>query len=139
MSGPSHSYTLSAHAYSLPLLHAARYTSNTVLGIFLGTIDPSTRSITVSSAIPLLHHYTSLSPVAEAGISLIQAEAERVGKKLVGLYVAHEGPTSGLGRVGERVLEGLREDFDGAFGLVVSFVWPPGSSGSSDSLLLIPS
>ena len=35
----SYTYTVSSLAYTLPLLHAARYLSHTVIGIFLGRVE----------------------------------------------------------------------------------------------------
>lgn len=136
MSGSTYTYTLTGNAYTIPLLHAARYTAHTVLGIFLGTIDETTRRVIIQDAIPLLHHYTSLSPVAEAGLTLIEEEAKGKGLKLVGLYVAHEGSVNGLGRVGERILEGLKVGFEGVVGLTVSLLTPLRSTRLMNSTCL---
>ena len=118
MSATPYTYTLSPLAYALPLLHAARYTSNTVLGLLLGSVNGS--EVVIDDALPLLHNYTSLSPMAEVGLSLAQEEAKRRGGTVVGVYVVHELEVTGLGRVGERILEGLKKGLEGAIGMTVS-------------------
>lgn len=120
----STTYSLDSLAYALPILHAARYPSYTVLGLFLGSLNPS-GDVIVEDAVPLLHHYTSLTPMAEAGLSLVRAEAKSRGLSLVGLYVIYEGEVTGLGRVGERVLQELKKDFEGAIGFTVSSISYP--------------
>jgi hypothetical protein len=134
---PKYSYTFSTLAYALPLLHAARYPSSTTVGLLLGrpssspstsTSESSTASpieVSVEDAIPLLHHYTSLSAMMEVTLQLV---AEYVGMKgaggwrVVGYYEARvEG--EGLSRSGERVLRALREEWEGVFALVVSLPW----------------
>ena len=115
----TNTYTLSSIAYALPLLHAARHTSYTVVGLLLGSAA-STGEVNVQDAVPLLHNYTSLTPMAEVGLSLVQAEAKSRSLSIVGVYVIYDGDITGLGRVGERVLQELKKDFDGAIGLRVS-------------------
>lgn len=117
MSATSYTYTLTPLAYALPLLHAARHTSSTVLGLLLGSV--AANEVVIDDAIPLLHNYTFLSPMAEVGLSLAQEEAKRQGSKVVGVYVVHEMEVSGLGRAGERILDGLKKGFEGAIGLMV--------------------
>ena len=112
-------YTLTAQAYTIPLLHAAHHLS-TVLGIFLGSIpSTSTSHIVIEDAIPLIHHYTSLTPMTEIALELADAYARERGLQVVGMYLAPENGT-GLGRVGEKVLLALKERFEGSFGMVVS-------------------
>ena len=125
---PSYTFTLTPLAYTLPLLHAARHLS-TVLGIFLGRSSPSPSSsssaseIIIEDAIPLIHHYTSLSPMTEVALEMAELYAEERGLSVVGVYLAPESAT-GLGRVGEKVLGAIREKFDGAFGMVVNQLFP---------------
>lgn len=111
----THTYILNPLAYTLPLLHAAHHLS-TVLGIFLGHV--SSTEITISDAIPLIHHYSSLSPTTEVGLEMAEEYASEKGSRIVGLYMANESGTA-MGRVGEMVLAAVKERFDGAFGMVV--------------------
>ncbi|GAA6047271.1 hypothetical protein JCM3770_001860 [Rhodotorula araucariae] len=84
------SYTLSPLAYLKVVLHAACYPSSTVVGVVVGTVDDaSTGACTVSDAVPLLHHWTSLSPAMESGLALAEIHARNQGQVLLGLYVAN--------------------------------------------------
>ena len=58
--------------------------------------------------------------MAEVGLSLVHAEAKSRSLSIVGVYLIHDGDTTGLGRVGERMLQELKKDFEGAIGLTVS-------------------
>ena len=102
-------YSISPRAYLKVILHAAKW-HGTVTGLLVGTYDPSSRAIVIQDAIPLLHHWTDLSPMMEAGLQLVrplprltgctradlalaQAEihAKAQGFVFLGLYVANEG------------------------------------------------
>lgn len=108
--------SISSSAYSIPILHAARYPSNTVLGLLIGT--SSSGSIVVEDAIPLVHRYTSLSPTTELGIDLVRARVSKEGKAIVGVYVAHDGDS----RAADAVLRAIRTEVPGAILLTVSRV-----------------
>ena len=122
-----YTYTLTSLAYTLPLLHAARHLSYTVIGLLLSrspspiTPDTSSSRITIDDAIPLIHHYTSLSPMMELSLDLALAHANEKGMKIVGMYIGREGTGvgEGLGRVGDKVLEVLKKQFNGAFAMIV--------------------
>nr|XP_018261575.1 uncharacterized protein I303_06013 [Kwoniella dejecticola CBS 10117]OBR83733.1 hypothetical protein I303_06013 [Kwoniella dejecticola CBS 10117] len=130
-SSSSHSYSLSSTAYTLPILHAARHPSSSVLGVFLGPIsstqtqvDPKSESqalIEVDEAIPLIHSYTNLSPITEIALSLVTEYANLRKKRIVGIYLAKEYGNDSLTRSAERILGALREQqrFDGVFALVL--------------------
>nr|XP_019044798.1 hypothetical protein I302_06711 [Kwoniella bestiolae CBS 10118]OCF23728.1 hypothetical protein I302_06711 [Kwoniella bestiolae CBS 10118] len=119
-SPPTYTYTLTPLSYSLPILHAAFHPSSTVLGVFLSPLIPnSSNQIEVDEAIPLIHTYTTLSPITEVALSLVEEYCKLKSKRIVGIYIARD-VGEGLGRVGERVLGALRERFEGVFGLVVS-------------------
>ena len=74
----------------------------------------------MEDALPLIHHYTSLSPMMEVALELSAAAAKERGLEVVGLYVVPRNDQTGLGRVGERVLGEMKVKFDGSFALVVS-------------------
>lgn len=121
MSGPSTSYTLSATAYAIPILHAAQHPSSTTTGLLLGpssSSSTSTPQVSITDAIPLQHVNTSLSPYTELGLEMVDKYAESKGMRVVGLYVARESG-EGLGRTGERLLAKLKESFSDAFALEV--------------------
>jgi hypothetical protein len=123
-----YTYTLSPAAFAIPILHAARYSSSTVTGVLLGrapatSSNPSSSKteVVVEDAVPLLHHYTSLSAMMEVALDLVQEYAGAKGWRVVGYYEAREDG-EGMSRQGERVLRALRAEWDGVFGLVVSLI-----------------
>lgn len=120
----SYTYTISPLAYSIPLLHAAKNLSKTVIGVFLApTLSGTSTSVSVEQCVPILHNYTSLSPMLEAGLELVSEKARKGGLEVVGFYIGYEGNTDGLGRIGERIMSALQRETNlsqGVFGMVVS-------------------
>ena len=109
-------YTFTPLIYTIPIFHAAGHPSSTTLGVFLGhTLAHSTP---ITQAIPLIHHYASLSFVTELALDHVEVYAKEKGVQIVGLWVAPERGEA-LGRSGERVLRALKDRWDGAFALVV--------------------
>jgi len=102
-------YTLTPQAYALPILHSALHPSSTTIGLFLASASD------ITEVVPLQHINTSLSPYTELGLELATAYAEGKRLKIVGIYVAHESETKGLGRIGERILARV-----GGFGVVLN-------------------
>ncbi|KAH8913286.1 hypothetical protein BT69DRAFT_1359236 [Atractiella rhizophila] len=80
-------YSLSAVAYHKVLLHATKYAHSDICGLLLG---PS-GSTNVVDAIPLLHHWTALSPMMEAGLELAEVYAKTKGWDVLGFYEARKG------------------------------------------------
>ncbi|THH09948.1 hypothetical protein EW145_g1652 [Phellinidium pouzarii] len=94
-------YTVSQRAYLKIGFHAAKYPHRQVNGVLLGKESPE--SIEISDAIPLLHHWTSLSPSMEIGLDL-----------------ASEQPNdTTLTPVGEKVAETIKKSFQQAIAFVV--------------------
>jgi hypothetical protein len=64
------SYTLSDQAYLKLFLHAAKHPHRPVNGVLLGNASAS-GTVFIEDVIPLLHHWTSLSPMMEIGLDLV--------------------------------------------------------------------
>jgi hypothetical protein len=64
------SYTVSNTAYMKMFFHAAKHPHQPVNGVLLGKTSPS-GGVFIEDAIPLLHHWTSLSPMMEIGLELV--------------------------------------------------------------------
>ena len=64
-------YTISHLAYIKVALHAAKYPHRQVNGVLLGNASADRTQVEVTGAIPLLHHWTSLSPSMEIGLDLV--------------------------------------------------------------------
>jgi len=65
------SYEIHADAYYKVFFHAAKHPHNPVNGILLGTRSKESK-VNIMDAIPLLHHWTSLSPMMEIGLDLVR-------------------------------------------------------------------
>jgi hypothetical protein len=63
------SYKLSNQAYLKIILHAAKHPHRPVNGVLLGNMSDS--GVLIDDSIPLLHHWTSLSPMMEIGLDLV--------------------------------------------------------------------
>ncbi|KAF9474161.1 UPF0172-domain-containing protein [Pholiota conissans] len=129
----SSSYTIAPEAYYKIYFHAAKHPHTPVNGVLLGTRDASTSTVTISDSVPLLHHWTSLSPMMEIGLDLAKQFAESSGLCVVGYYQASERvDDTSLAPVGERVAGSIRAKFDDA----VAFVIDNLKLGSSESALV---
>jgi hypothetical protein len=64
-------YSVSAPAYFKIFFHAAKHPQSSVNGVLVGKEEPS-GTISIVDAIPLLHHWTSLSPMMEIGLDLVR-------------------------------------------------------------------
>lgn len=62
-------YKITHMAYLKVLLHSAKHPVQ-VNGVLLGRVDGS--EVVVTDTIPLLHHWTSLSPMMEIGLDLVR-------------------------------------------------------------------
>lgn len=66
-------YFISPLAYLKVILHASKFPYATVTGLLLGTQTAGV--VTISDAVPLLHHWTDLSPMMEAGLQLVRSSS----------------------------------------------------------------
>ena len=62
---------LSHQAYLSTILHASKHPHQPVNGVLLGSTSGGSE-IVVERAIPLLHHWTTLSPMMEIGLELVR-------------------------------------------------------------------
>ncbi|KAF7365047.1 MPN domain-containing protein [Mycena venus] len=112
-------YSVSTQAYLKIFFHAAKHPQSSVNGVLVGKEEPS-GTISIMDAIPLLHHWTSLSPMMSIGLDLAGRHAESMGLNLVGYYQACERVNdTALAPVGERVAEKLKDGFKNAVALVI--------------------
>ncbi|TEB29211.1 UPF0172-domain-containing protein [Coprinellus micaceus] len=124
--------TISAVAYYKLFFHAAKHPHQPVNGILLG--KQKGNSIEVEDAVPLLHHWTSLSPMMEIGLDLAGQYADEAGLKIVAYYQAQRNVADvSLGPVAEKILQRLREKFKDALGLVID-----GEDFGTDKAALVP-
>ncbi|KDR82376.1 hypothetical protein GALMADRAFT_237654 [Galerina marginata CBS 339.88] len=126
------SYTISPEAYYKVFFHAAKHPHQPVNGVLLGTQD-SAGAVDIQDAVPLLHHWTSLSPMMEIGLDLATQHAESLDMKVVGYYQACERvDDTALAPVGEKVASKIKAGFDDA----VAFAIDNQKLGTSQSALV---
>lgn len=63
-------YTLSASSYLKIFFHSAKHPHQPVNGVLLGKKLPG-GAVHIDDAVPLLHHWTGLSPMMEIGLDLV--------------------------------------------------------------------
>ncbi|KAF8133807.1 Metallo-dependent hydrolase [Boletus edulis] len=125
------SYSILHKAYVKIFLHAAKHPHKQVNGVLLGKLTADV--VTIHDVVPLLHHWTSLSPVMEIGLDLAKGHAESLDLSLVGYYQACERmDDTALAPVGERVAEQIRSQFDHA----ITFVIDGDALGSGEAALI---
>ncbi|KAG2057895.1 Metallo-dependent hydrolase [Suillus hirtellus] len=125
------SYSLSENAYLKIFFHAAKHPHLPVNGVLLGR--RASDVVVIEDVIPLLHHWTSLSPMMEIGLDLAKGYAEAQEMALVGYYQASERlDDTALAPVGERVAQKIRDQFNDA----VAFVIDGDKLGTGDPALL---
>ena len=66
------SYTIAHEAYLKVIFHAAKHPHLPVNGVLLGK-NSSSDKVFIEDAIPLLHHWTSLSPMMEISLDLVSS------------------------------------------------------------------
>ncbi|KAI9443677.1 UPF0172-domain-containing protein [Russula earlei] len=115
-------YHLTDLAYTKLILHALKYSHQNVNGVLLGS-PPSApgHPVLIVDAVPLQHHWTSLSPMMEVGLGMATNHAHRHQLHVVGYYQAPErvGDTT-LSPVGEHVAARIKQTFPTPIALVVS-------------------
>ncbi|KDQ25440.1 hypothetical protein PLEOSDRAFT_1077992 [Pleurotus ostreatus PC15] len=111
-------YTVSSKAYLKIFFHVAKHPHTPVNGVLLGSL--SSNVVSIVDAVPLLHHWTSLSPMMEIGLDLATQHAASLGLQLVGYYQASERlDDTALAPVGERVASKIKDGFSDAIAFVI--------------------
>jgi hypothetical protein len=64
-------YTITGPAYIKLFFHLAKHPHQRVNGVLIGK-ETSEGVVEATDAIPLLHHWTSLSPMMEIGLDLVR-------------------------------------------------------------------
>ncbi|KAK0217114.1 hypothetical protein IW262DRAFT_1449534 [Armillaria fumosa] len=125
------SYVISSRAYFKIFFHAAKHPHQPVNGVLLGKEEAGI--VTIVDIIPLLHHWTSLSPMMEIGLDLAGRTAESMNLKLVGYYQASERiDDTALAPVGEKIVSKVKE----GFGAAIAFVIDGNKLGTGDVALV---
>ncbi|KAI0065209.1 UPF0172-domain-containing protein [Artomyces pyxidatus] len=120
MSNSTTTYAFSDVAYTKLVLHALKHPHAAVNGVLLGRPASTARTVDVVDAIPLQHHWVTLSPAMEMGLEQARSHAASLGLVLVGFYQASDRVSdTTLSLVGERVASKLKEAFSDAVAVVI--------------------
>ncbi|KAJ8509103.1 hypothetical protein ONZ45_g8693 [Pleurotus djamor] len=123
------SYVISQKAYLKIFFHVAKHPHKQVNGVLLGS-QGADSTVLIADAVPLLHHWTSLSPMMEIGLDLVR----HFVMMLLGYYQACERlDDTALAPVGEKVAGKIKDGFNDAIALVID-----GETIGSGAPALIP-
>ncbi|RIA98120.1 hypothetical protein C1645_176215 [Glomus cerebriforme] len=117
-------YIINKEAYLKIILHACKHSSRTVNGVLLAQQvsdnDNTTNKIIIVDAVPLFHHWNTLTPMLEVGLQQIEIYANRKKLNVVGYYHANERVDDNkLPPFGQKIVSKLQENFNNAIALVV--------------------
>ncbi|KIO20347.1 hypothetical protein M407DRAFT_245832 [Tulasnella calospora MUT 4182] len=137
------SFTLQEKAYLKFFLHAAKHPHASVTGVFLGrrrVTEGQEEIWDVVDAVPLCHHWTSLSPMGEVGLELASIHAKETESRIVGYYHASSWAQDvALPAHGHHVLQSLTREFPLAFALVFNASKLSTDSAAIDVVMIEPS
>ncbi|KAF9173996.1 hypothetical protein BGX21_004326 [Mortierella sp. AD011] len=104
-------------SYLKPLLHAAKYPTAAVNGVFLA----STSSDTVVDAVPLFHFWNMLTPMLEVAFTQVDLHCKANGLRIIGYYEANERVDDvALSPVGQRIASQILQTVPEAFAVVIN-------------------
>ncbi|KAF9936388.1 hypothetical protein BGZ65_002444 [Modicella reniformis] len=103
-------------SYLKPLLHAAKYPTTAVNGVFLA--DKTTGDVV--DAVPFFHFWTTLTPMLEVAMTQVDLHCQVNGLRIVGYYEANERlDDEALSLVGQRVASRIVQVNEDAFAVVI--------------------
>ncbi|KAG0358261.1 hypothetical protein BC939DRAFT_457419 [Gamsiella multidivaricata] len=103
-------------SYLKPLLHAAKYPTTAVNGVFLADKG----SDTVVDAIPFFHFWNTLTPMLEVAMTQVDLHCKANGLRIVGYYEANERlEDEALSLVGQKIASQILQVIPDAFAVVI--------------------
>ncbi|CAG8433504.1 6721_t:CDS:2 [Ambispora gerdemannii] len=114
-------HIISTKAYQKIILHAVKHPFTTVNGVLLGKYSAgNSEEVTVTDAIPLFHHWTTLTPMLEVGLQQVDIYAAHHKIRIVGYYHANENINDkSLPAFGSKIVSKIRESFTDAIALII--------------------
>ncbi|KND05009.1 uncharacterized protein SPPG_00690 [Spizellomyces punctatus DAOM BR117] len=114
----SQSYTLHTLAYTVFLLHSAKYAVHSVSGVLLG--KKTSKGIEITDAVPCFHGEV-LKGSLEIAFQQIEIYATQTSTQIIGFYTANLNAADKEPSVAvTRIMDTIDERFSGAVLLVVS-------------------
>ncbi|CAB4443664.1 unnamed protein product [Rhizophagus irregularis] len=109
-------YIINKEAYLKIILHACKYPSSTVNGVLLAQEEvgnDDSNKIIIADAVPLFHHWNTLTPMLEVGLQQIEIYAERNKLNIIGYYHANERVDDNkLPPFGQKIASKILENFN---------------------------
>eukprot|EP00124_Ichthyophonus_hoferi_P001949 Ihof_evm2s118 gene=Ihof_evmTU2s118 len=106
-------YVLEEKACNKMLLHAAKFPSQSVNGVFLGTV--ALKEIVATDAFPLFHNALSLPAMTEVGLAMATTYGQTNGLQIVGYYEAPDDMrtdlTTTMTVIGDKLVGEVKEAF----------------------------
>ncbi|KAF9196818.1 hypothetical protein BGZ50_007063 [Haplosporangium sp. Z 11] len=103
-------------SYLKPLLHAAKYPTTSVHGVFLA--DNS--SDNVVDAVPFFHFWSSLTPMLEIAMTQVELHCKANGLRIIGYYEANEKlEDEALSLIGQKIASQIHQVNPEAFAVVI--------------------
>ncbi|KAG0055836.1 ER membrane protein complex subunit 8 [Gryganskiella cystojenkinii] len=108
--------TISHKAYLKPLLHAAKYPTTSVNGVFLAEQG----SNKIVDAVPFFHFWSTLTPMLEIAMTQVDLYSKANGLRIIGYYEANERmEAESLSLIGQKISEQILKAEPEAFALVI--------------------
>ncbi|KAF9580002.1 hypothetical protein BGW38_003516 [Lunasporangiospora selenospora] len=104
-------------AYLKPLLHAAKYPTTAVNGVFLASDSSSGQ---VVDAVPFFHFWNTLTPMLEIAMTQVDLHCKANGLRIVGYYEASaKADDEALSLVGQKIMTQILHAEPAAFAIVI--------------------
>ncbi|KAF9107911.1 hypothetical protein BGX29_004271 [Mortierella sp. GBA35] len=117
-------------AYLKPLLHATKYPTGSVNGVFLA----ESNSRNVVDAVPLFHFWSTLTPMLELAMTQVDLHCQANGLRIIGYYEANERlEDEALSLVGQKIAAQILHANPEAFAIVIK-----NRKINSDEVALLP-
>ncbi|KAF9439243.1 hypothetical protein BGZ76_007444 [Entomortierella beljakovae] len=102
-------------SYLKPLLHATKYPTDMVNGVFLADSGEN-----VVDAVPLFHFWNMLTPMLEVAMNQVDLYCKANGLRIIGYYEASEKIDNvALSTLGQKITSQILQDSPDAFAVVI--------------------
>ncbi|KAF8941194.1 hypothetical protein EDD21DRAFT_362373 [Dissophora ornata] len=117
-------------SYLKPLLHAAKYPTTAVNGVFLA----DNTSGAVVDAVPFFHFWNTLTPMLEVAMTQVDLHCKANGLRIIGYYEANERlDDEALSLVGQKIASQILQVTPDAFAVVIK-----NANISSENIAFLP-
>ncbi|KAI8928064.1 hypothetical protein BC831DRAFT_497557 [Entophlyctis helioformis] len=120
-------YHVTKKAHAKVLLHAAKYSTEPVFGVLLGSLGKDGRML-VQDAVPLFHSHFLLTPAFQTGMDQVEMYAKQIGLVIAGAYAANElNMNTGVEPAVAKASSQIDNHLGGGSLLLVSYIYSSGT------------